>query len=37
MLNDIYDEAILIGIDENQLKDVLLEIIKNTKNKLNNV
>ncbi len=37
MLNDIVDEAVLIGIDEDQLKEVLLAIVKNTKNKLNNV
>ena len=32
MLNDIVDEAVLIGIDEDQLKEVLLAIVKNTKN-----
>ena len=37
MLNDIVDEAVLIGVDEDQLKEVLLAIVKNTKNKLNNV
>ena len=36
-LNDIIDEAVLIGIDEDQLKSVLLKIIKNTKNNLRNV
>ena len=25
MISDIYDEAVLIGIDEKQLKDVLLK------------
>ena len=35
-LNDIIDEAVLIGIDEDQLKSVLLKIIKNTKNNLRN-
>lgn len=37
MISEIYDEAILIGIDEKQLKDVLLEIIKNMKSNLKNV
>ena len=37
MISEIYDEAILIGIDEKQLKDVLFEIIKNMKNNLKNV
>ena len=37
MISEIYDEAVLIGIDEKQLKDVLLEIIKNMKNNLKNV
>ena len=37
ILNDIIDEAVLIGIDEDQLKNVLLDIIKNTKNNLRNV
>ena len=37
VISDIYDEAILIGIDEDQLKDILLKIIKNTKNNLKNV
>ena len=37
MISDIYDEAILIGIDEKQLKEVLLKIVKNIRNNLNNV
>ena len=37
MISEIYDEAILIGIDEKQLKDVLFKIIKNMKNNLKNV
>ena len=37
ILNDIVDEAVLIGVDEDQLKEVLLDIVKNTKNKINNV
>ena len=37
VISDIYDEAVLIGIDEEQLKDVLLNLIKSTKNNLNNV
>ena len=37
MLYDIVDEAVLIGVDEDQLKEVLLDIVKSTKNKLNNV
>ena len=37
VISDIYDEAVLIGIDEEQLKDVLLNLIKNTKNNLKNV
>ena len=37
MISDIYDEAILIGIDEKQLKDVLFEIVKNMKSNLKNV
>ena len=37
MIADVYDEAILIGIDEEQLKDVLKKIIKNLKNNLKNV
>ena len=36
MISDIYDEAILIGVDEKQLKDVLQEIIINMKNNLKN-
>ena len=34
MISDIYDEAILIGIDEKQLKEVLIKIVKNIKNNL---
>ena len=37
IISDIYDEAILIGIDEKQLKEVLLKIVKNIKNNLKNV
>ena len=37
MLNDIYDEAVLMGIDENQFKKVLLDIIRNMKNNLKDV
>lgn len=37
ILNDIIDEAVLIGIDEDQLKNVLLDMIKNMKNNLRNV
>ncbi len=37
MLNDIYDEAVLMGVDENQFKKVLLDIIKNMKNNLKDV
>lgn len=37
LIKDIIDEAILIGVDEDQIKDVLLDIIKNTKNNLDNV
>ena len=37
MLNDIYDEAILIGIDESQFKKVLLDFIRNMKNNLKDV
>ena len=37
MISEIYDEAILMGVDEKQLKNVLLEIVKNTQNNLKNV
>ena len=37
MISDIYDEAVLIGVDEDQLKEVLLAIVKNIKNNLKNV
>ncbi len=37
LLKDIVDEAVLIGIDEDQIKNILLDIVKNTKNDLNNV
>ena len=37
MLTDIFDEATLIGVDENQLKKVLHDIIKDMKNNLKNV
>ena len=37
MLTDIYDEAILLGVDESQFKKVLLNIIKNMKNNLKDV
>ena len=37
IISDIYDEAILLGIDEKQLKDVLHKIIENMKNNLKNV
>ena len=37
VISDIYDEAVLIGIDEEQLKDILINLIKNTKNNLKNV
>ena len=37
LLKDIVDEAVLIGVDEDQIKNILLDIVKNTKNDLNNV
>ena len=37
MISEVYDEAILLGIDEKQFKDVLLDIVKNMKNNLKNV
>ena len=37
LISDIYDEAVLIGIDEDQLKDSLTKSGKNTKNNLKNV
>ncbi len=37
MLADMYDEAVLIGVDEDQFKKVLLNIIKNIKSNLKDV
>ena len=37
VLTDIIDEVVLIGVNEDQLKDVLLNIVKNSKNNLKNV
>ncbi len=37
LFSDIYDEAILIGIDEKQLKEVLQKMVKNMTNNLKNV
>ena len=37
LLKDIVDEAVLIVVDEDQIKNILLDIVKNTKNDLNNV
>ena len=37
MLAEIYDEAILIGVDESQFKKLLLNIVKNIKSNLKNV
>ena len=36
ILTDTYDEAILMGIDERQLKQVLLNMVKYMKNNLKN-
>ena len=37
MLKDVFDEAVLIGVDENQFKKVILDIVKNMKNTLKDV
>ncbi|PPR24513.1 MAG: hypothetical protein CFH34_01770 [Alphaproteobacteria bacterium MarineAlpha9_Bin4] len=37
MLKDIFDEAVLIGVDENQFKKVIQDIVKNMKNTIKDV